>query len=369
MARPIDYLLGNNIDKRTGLPMGVIGGNPSYMPSRVKMSALPQVGNGQAYNQDIAMRSGNPIPVRPMTNAGVIQNTPFKNNAPTLLTGTNTGQANTGLLGSSFNDPRSVGNFALASNLLQNSGYSTTPKTTGEIIGSGMGAYMKGRMAQEDRLSAKSQNSLKNQLEMAKYMNDLQKMKLDQQNIEKEDSKTSFTQEKDLRKEFTGLAKPFRETITNFNKAYAFAMKKNPTGASDIALVFSFMKALDPRSVVRENEQATTENAGGVPAYIRNFYNKLATGQKFDPVVREEIIDASRSLVVGQVQSQKDLENEYKGYAERNKLSVDNVYTSLLPKSGTYLNPIKVSSTDEAEEKLKDGQFFVLPNGSIGDIQ
>ena len=64
MARPIDYLLGNNIDKRTGLPMGVIGGNPSYMPSRVKMSALPQVGNGQAYNQDIAMRSGNPIPVK-----------------------------------------------------------------------------------------------------------------------------------------------------------------------------------------------------------------------------------------------------------------------------------------------------------------
>ena len=24
MARPIDYLLGNNIDKRTGLPMGAL---------------------------------------------------------------------------------------------------------------------------------------------------------------------------------------------------------------------------------------------------------------------------------------------------------------------------------------------------------
>lgn len=368
MNRPIDALLGN-IDPLTGLRRGMVGGNASYMQSPVKMSALPQVGNNAGYNENIAMRSGNNIPVRPMTNVGVISNTPFKNNTPTLLTGTTTGQTNTGLLGSSFNDPRAVGNFALASNLLQNSGYSTTPKSTGEIIGAGMGAYMKGRMAQEDRLSAKSQNSLKNQLEMAKYMNDLQKMKLDLQKTGKEDAKTIFTQEKDLRKEFTGLAKPFRETITNFNKAYAFAMKKNPTGASDIALVFSFMKALDPRSVVRENEQASTENAGGVPSYVRNAWNKISTGQKFDPKVRAEILDASRSLVLGQLQSQRDLENEYRGYAERNKLDVRNVYTSLLPKSGTFLNPIKVSSTTEAEEKLKDGQFFVLPDGSIGDIQ
>ena len=112
------------------------------MPSPIKVQPLQQNiysnPNNSAYNANVDMRSGNPIPVRPMTNAGVIQNTPFKNNAPNLLTGTTTGQANTGLLGSSFNDPRSVGNFALASNLLQNSGYSTTPKTIGEIIGSGM---------------------------------------------------------------------------------------------------------------------------------------------------------------------------------------------------------------------------------------
>jgi len=367
MSRPIDALLGN-IDPLTGLRRGMIGGNASYMQSPVKVSALPQMGNNPAFNENVTMRSGNNIPVRPMNNAGVIQNTAFKNK-PTLLTNPNVNQTNTGLLGSSFNDPRSVGNFALASNLLQNSGYSTTPKTTGEIIGAGMGAYMKGRMAQEDRLNAKSQNSLKNQLEMAKYLNQVQKMKLDLQKTGKDDAKTKFTQEKDLRKEFTGLAKPFRETITNFDKAFAFASKKNPTGASDIALVFSFMKALDPRSVVRENEQATTENAGGVPAYVRNAWNKISTGQKFDPKVRAEILDASRSLVLGQLQSQRDLENEYKGYADRNKLDFNNVYTSLLPKSGKYLNPIKVQTDAEAEEKLKVGQYYILPNNIIGVIE
>ena len=368
MTRPIDALLGN-IDPLTGLRRGMVGGNASYMQSPVKVTALPQIGNNTAYNTGVTMRSGNNIPVRPMTNAGVIAGTPFKNNTPTLLTGTTTGQTNTGLLGDTFNDPRTVGALNSASELMKLGGYSVgkPAPTLGQSIGVGIQSYLKGKQAEEDRQSKRSQNSLKNQLEMAKYLNEIQKMQLDQQKTAKDDAKTKFTQEKDLRKEFTALAKPFRETITNFNKAYAFASKKNPTGASDIALVFAYMKALDPRSVVRENEQASTENAGGVPAYIRNAWNKLSTGQKFDPQVRKDILDASKSLVLGQIQSQKDLESEYLGYSQRNNLNQENVFTSLLPKAGTYLNPIKVSSTEEAEEKLKEGQFFDL-NGQIGVI-
>ena len=368
MVRPIDALLGN-IDPLTGLRRGMVGGNASYMQSPVKVSALPQIGNNPSYNTDVTMRSGNNIPVRPMTNAGVIQSTPFKS-TPTLLTSPETTQTNTGLLGTSFSDPRTFGALNSASELMKLGGYSVgkPAPTLGQAFGVGIQSYLKGKQAEEDRQSKKSQNSLKNQLEMAKYLNEVQKMQLDLQKTGKEDAKTKFTQEKDLRKEFTALAKPFRETITNFNKAYAFASKKNPTGASDIALVFSYMKALDPRSVVREGEQAQTENAGGVPAYIRNFYNKLLTGQKFDPQVRKDILDASKSLVQGQIQSQKDLESEYLGYSQRNNLNQENVFTSLLPKAGTFLNPIKVSSTEEAEEKLKEGQFFIL-DGQIGVIE
>jgi len=368
MNRPIDALLGN-IDPLTGLRRGMVGGNASYMQSPVKVTGLPQIGNNTAYNTGVTMRSGNNIPVRPMTNAGVIQNTPFKS-TPSLLTSPATERTNTGLLGTSFSDPRTVGALNSASELMKLGGYSVgkPAPTLGQAFGVGIQSYLKGKQAEEDRQSKASQNSLKNQLEMAKYLNEVQKMQLDQQKTRKEDAKTQFTQEKDLRKEFTALAKPFRETITNFNKAYAFASKKNPTGASDIALVFSYMKALDPRSVVREGEQAQTENAGGVPAYVRNFYNKLLTGQKFDPQVRKDILDASKSLVQGQIQTQKDLEKEYLGYSQRNNLNQENVFTSLLPKAGTFLNPIKVSSIEEAEEKLKDGQFFEV-NGQIGVIE
>ena len=130
---------------------------------------------------------------------------------------------------------------------------STTPKSTGEIIGAGMGAYMKGRMAQEDRLSAKSQNSLKNQLEMAKYMNDLQKMKLDQQKSGKEDAKTAFTQEKNLRDSFIKESKTNVLSLEGFNKV-AIASNATPSGANDLALVFAYMKTIDPNSAVKEGE-------------------------------------------------------------------------------------------------------------------
>lgn len=364
MARPIDILLG--INPNTGLNASALVADQNF-PSPVKVEPLNSIMGNQNFNQGVNMRSGDPIQVRPMMNVGSLPAPRLTPSTDTsLMGGSRTPQS--GLLGTSFNDPRSVGNFALASNLLQQSGYSTTPRTTGQIIGSGLDAYTKGTMAQEDRLAKRQMSGLKNQLDMANYLNKLQEMQLGIQKQKKDDLKTKFTQEKDLRKEFTALAKPFRETITNFNKAYAFASKKNPTGASDIALVFSYMKALDPRSVVRENEQATTENAGGVPAYVRNAWNKISTGQRFDPQVRKDILDASKSLVLGQIQNQKDLEQEYVGYAQRNNLDQRNVFTSLLPKVGTYLNPLPVASMQEAEEKLNDGQFFIM-NGQIGVIE
>lgn len=54
---------------------------------------------------------------------------------------------------------------------------------------------------------------------------------------------------------------------------------KNETPQSQIALVFAFMKLLDPGSVVREREYATAANAAGVPERVRNTWNKIVDGR------------------------------------------------------------------------------------------
>lgn len=263
-----------------------------------------------------------------------------------------------------YADPSSARGKALqaaASTALQLSGYQNKPVTTGEVLGammqSGMGAYEKATAREEAKQLAAQQRTTDLQLK-------LMEIEAARQKTGRDANKQIFEQEKNLRGEFTTASKPFKEMMENFSKSFALATKKNPTGASDIALVFTFMKTLDPRSVVRENEQASAENAGGVPAAIRNFYNKLYTGQRFDPVVREEILGAAKTLVFGQLEAQMNLENRYDNLASSYDLDADNIYTSLLPKSGTFLSPTKVSSVEEAE-KLPKGTYFDL-NGRMG---
>ena len=141
MSRPIDALLGN-IDPLTGLRRGMVGGNASYMQSPVKVTGLPQIGNNTAYNTDVTMRSGNNIPVRPMTNAGVIAGSrltmPTVNTLPVNQPEVRSGMS--GLLGETFSDPRTYGLLGASAKMLEQSGYSTTPRTFGQIVGSGINA-------------------------------------------------------------------------------------------------------------------------------------------------------------------------------------------------------------------------------------
>lgn len=87
--------------------------------------------------------------------------------------------------------------------------------------------------------------------------------------------------ETSLRNEFVKRpeTKRFQEIRAQFERVKQGAAADS--AAWDIALVFSFMKMLDPWSVVRESEFATAENAQGVPQQIINGYNKLLTGKRF----------------------------------------------------------------------------------------
>lgn len=58
---------------------------------------------------------------------------------------------------------------------------------------------------------------------------------------------------------------------------------KADSAAAQMALIFSFMKSLDPNSTVREGEYANAENTRGVPDTIRNWYNKAKDGTFLTP--------------------------------------------------------------------------------------
>jgi hypothetical protein len=116
-----------------------------------------------------------------------------------------------------------------------------------------------------------------------------------------------------FRREFAGLVKGFRTVHNAFGRIQASAA--NPDGVGDVALLFNYMKMLDPASVVRESEFATAENAGGVAESIRNVYNRLINGGRLTDDLRASFVDRSRRLYEAARSSAEELAEDYRTIA------------------------------------------------------
>lgn len=108
------------------------------------------------------------------------------------------------------------------------------------------------------------------------------------------------------------------------------------TGAGDIALVFQYMKVLDPGSTVREGEFATASNAAGVPASVIAQYNKIRGGGVLAPQSRNEIKSQAGGLYQAQARQHGKLTDQFKSIAKRQGLNVDNAIVDLDPKAKSF---------------------------------
>lgn len=129
--------------------------------------------------------------------------------------------------------------------------------------------------------------------------------------------------EEGLRREFSTLAKPYFEVRDAFGRIEVAA--RNPSAAGDLALIFNFMKILDPVSTVREGEFATAQNAGGVPDRIKALYNRIARGERLTEDQRGDFVNQSRNLMTEQERQYLAIQNQYGGIAQRLGLNQQNV--------------------------------------------
>lgn len=84
------------------------------------------------------------------------------------------------------------------------------------------------------------------------------------------------------------------------------------TPQSDMALIFQFMRALDPGSVVREAEYSTAQNATSLGGQFQNYINRLTTGEKLNDQQRSEMIDIARRLYVERAQGYNERADRYR---------------------------------------------------------
>ena len=133
--------------------------------------------------------------------------------------------------------------------------------------------------------------------------------------VESERDKEEFKRFSSLQSGYTKASKNTFSALEGYRKVQAAATGEQ-TGASDLALIFGFMKTLDPGSTVREGEFANAENAQGVEAKVRNLYNKVRAGTRLDPAKRDEFLQASTGQMLAQLEVQEGTDQQYADLAE-----------------------------------------------------
>lgn len=141
-----------------------------------------------------------------------------------------------------------------------------------------------------------------------------------------------------LREEYNN--QPTTKRTAEVSEAYRKMIKasESPSAAGDMSLIFGYMKMQDPNSSVREGEQASAQNAAGVPDQIRNTYNKIITGERLNPTQRSDFLNQAGNMHSAQMDAQSQLDNQYiglaKGYGTKPELVLDkNRFKVEAPKS------------------------------------
>lgn len=177
--------------------------------------------------------------------------------------------------------------------------------------------------------------------------------------------KTAFTQENQLRGDYYTESKNALESLRGFEKVKSAYKGTKPS--DDVALIFGFMKTLDPASTVREGEQAMVEQARGVPETVVNLYNKVLTGGRLTQEQRENFTATAKRAAASQLELQQQTDNKYKEIATAYGLNANNIidkrYKSAFEKLSKELGDaenvdiaagkINLSFTPEARAAMK----------------
>ena len=127
------------------------------------------------------------------------------------------------------------------------------------------------------------------------------------------------------------------------------AVAKDPSPAGDLALIFAYMKLLDPGSTVREGEFANAEKAGSVPDAVWNMYNRLLTGERLDKT-RPDFLKKAQTIYKAQERTYANTLEEFKNKAVTAGLSKQYI-DSYIPDYRNSTSAFDLNSLKEAVEK------------------
>lgn len=153
------------------------------------------------------------------------------------------------------------------------------------------------------------------------------------------------------------------------------SVNRDQTPAADMAMIFSYMKMLDPSSTVREGEYANAQNTAGWTERARGLYNQAASGRILTERQRKEFISATDRLYGPRLEQQKRRESDYKGTLNRFGLPADQIIPDTKRGVAPYFGdvtgtpdataPVNVPPLPQNKGDLAVGAAYRMGDGSV----
>ncbi len=126
------------------------------------------------------------------------------------------------------------------------------------------------------------------------------------------DAQVKFAQANTLFGKYAQQTGDHAKVALSYRKLAAAA--NDPTPAGDLAMIFAFMKIIDPGSVVRESEFATAASTGSAMTRLQAFYTRILDGERLADTQKEDFTRQARNLAR---ETHEDLLGQIKSFKER----------------------------------------------------
>lgn len=192
---------------------------------------------------------------------------------------------------------------------------------------------------------------------------------------------TAITFTKSLQDDYVKASGDFQNSVDAYNRV--IQSYKDPSPAGDLALLFNYMKILDPKSTVRESEFTAAAQTGSLPQQIQATATKLIKGERLTPEQRRDFVRRASTLYKGAEKQQASIEKQFEQRAK--KLGVDpslivldyrsNLEEPSFESLSTYLSDPKIPEKERAqaailkEQGMPEDQIIELLKSDLEEMR
>ena len=165
-----------------------------------------------------------------------------------------------------------------------------------------------------------------------------------------------ISEEARLRAEYSKRTEDLSAAERNFSIIETSAADNS--GAGDIALVTSFMKMLDPGSVVRETEFATAANTGGLLAKLKSAVTKIEDGKFLSPEQRTDFQRLAGKYLEAANAQEQGVQSSYQAIIDNYGLNPVNVFGA---RAATAAAPAEAPAAAEVQPAPAEAASGSIP--------